>query len=91
MYFPWNWEFGSVLSKLRNFGGGGVETPHPPPHRTPQPPVARSLNRLHEISIRILRSWVRASFYTYIRAHEMSNKLQHNHGDVTNRPIMDNF
>jgi hypothetical protein len=25
MYFPWNWEFGSVLSKLRNFGGvGGV-------------------------------------------------------------------
>jgi hypothetical protein len=20
MYFPWNWEFGSALSKLRNFG-----------------------------------------------------------------------
>jgi hypothetical protein len=24
MYFPWNWEFGSALSKLRNFGGRGV-------------------------------------------------------------------
>jgi hypothetical protein len=23
MYFPWNWEFGSAFSKLRNFGGGG--------------------------------------------------------------------
>jgi hypothetical protein len=23
MYFPWNWEFDSALSKLRNFGGGG--------------------------------------------------------------------
>jgi hypothetical protein len=22
MYFPRNWEFGSALSKLRNFGGG---------------------------------------------------------------------
>jgi hypothetical protein len=22
LYFPWNWEFGSDLSKLRNFGGG---------------------------------------------------------------------
>jgi hypothetical protein len=21
MYFPWNWEFGSALSKLWNFGG----------------------------------------------------------------------
>jgi hypothetical protein len=21
MYFPWNWEFGSVLSKLWNLGG----------------------------------------------------------------------
>jgi hypothetical protein len=24
MYFPRNWEFGSALSKLRNFGGWGV-------------------------------------------------------------------
>jgi hypothetical protein len=24
MYFPRNWEFGSALSKLRNFGGRGV-------------------------------------------------------------------
>jgi hypothetical protein len=23
MYFSWNWEFGSALSKLRNFEGGG--------------------------------------------------------------------
>jgi hypothetical protein len=23
MYFPRNWEFGSALSTLRNFGGGG--------------------------------------------------------------------
>jgi hypothetical protein len=22
MYFPRNWEFGSALAKLRNFGGG---------------------------------------------------------------------
>jgi hypothetical protein len=21
MYFPWKWEFGSALAKLRNFGG----------------------------------------------------------------------
>jgi hypothetical protein len=27
MYFPRNWDFGSSLSKLRNFGGGG----EPPP------------------------------------------------------------
>jgi hypothetical protein len=29
MYFPCNWEFGSALSKLRNFGGEGVEPPNP--------------------------------------------------------------
>jgi hypothetical protein len=28
MYFPWNWEFGSALSKLHNFGGA-VWTPTP--------------------------------------------------------------
>jgi hypothetical protein len=28
MYFPRNWEFGSALSKLRNFGGG-VNPPNP--------------------------------------------------------------
>ena len=31
MYFPRNWEFGSALSKLRNFGGGGFEHPKLPP------------------------------------------------------------
>jgi hypothetical protein len=31
MYFPRNWEFGSALSKLRNFEGGGLNTPNPPP------------------------------------------------------------
>jgi hypothetical protein len=31
MYFPRNWEFGSALSKLRNFvGGGGVNQSKPP-------------------------------------------------------------
>jgi hypothetical protein len=30
MYFPRNWEFGSTLSKLWNFGGGGVEPSKPP-------------------------------------------------------------
>jgi hypothetical protein len=29
MYFPWNWEFGSSLSKLRNFGGRCLNTPNP--------------------------------------------------------------
>jgi hypothetical protein len=29
MYIPWNWEFGSALAKLKNFGGGGVLTPKP--------------------------------------------------------------
>jgi hypothetical protein len=27
MYFPRNWEFGSALPKLRNFGVGGLGTP----------------------------------------------------------------
>jgi hypothetical protein len=29
MYIPRNWEFGSGLSKRRNFGGGGIEPPNP--------------------------------------------------------------
>ena len=31
MYFPRNWEFGSVLSKLRHFGGEGGLNPPPNP------------------------------------------------------------
>jgi hypothetical protein len=31
MYFPRNWELGSALSKLRNFGGGVFEPPQLPP------------------------------------------------------------
>ena len=31
MYFPRNWEFGSALSKLRNFGGGFEHPKQPPP------------------------------------------------------------
>jgi hypothetical protein len=31
MYFPRNREFGSALSKLRNFEGGGIEPPSTPP------------------------------------------------------------
>jgi hypothetical protein len=43
MYIPRNWKFGSALSKRRNFGGGGVEPPTPPPNATaPRPgPVQR--------------------------------------------------
>jgi hypothetical protein len=29
MYFPWNWEFGSALSKLRNLGGESLNAPTP--------------------------------------------------------------
>jgi hypothetical protein len=29
-YFPLNLQFGSTVSKLRNFGGGGFEHPKPP-------------------------------------------------------------
>jgi hypothetical protein len=31
MYFSRNWEFGSVLSKLRNLGGGSDEPSNPTP------------------------------------------------------------
>jgi hypothetical protein len=34
MYIPRNWEFGSVLTKLRNFGGGGMKLPNPPRYAT---------------------------------------------------------
>jgi hypothetical protein len=34
MYFPRNWEFGSALSKRRNFEGGGVDPPNPPRYAT---------------------------------------------------------
>jgi len=29
-YFPLNLQSGSILSKLRNFGGGGLNTPNSP-------------------------------------------------------------
>jgi len=35
MNFPRNWEFGSALSKLRNFGGEGVSSPKTPPLGAP--------------------------------------------------------
>jgi hypothetical protein len=31
MCFPRNWEFGSALSKIQNFGGGGFALPKHPP------------------------------------------------------------
>jgi hypothetical protein len=34
MYCPRNWEFGSALSTLRNFGGGGFEPHNPSRHAT---------------------------------------------------------
>jgi hypothetical protein len=47
MYFTRNWEFGSALSKHRNFGGG-VEPPKPPLgtplHKRPMPHICYSLN-----------------------------------------------
>jgi hypothetical protein len=39
MYFPRNREFGSALSKLRNFGG--FETPNPPPYATAESDLSR--------------------------------------------------
>jgi hypothetical protein len=30
MYIPQNWEFGPAFSKLRNFGGGGLNPPNHP-------------------------------------------------------------
>jgi hypothetical protein len=38
MYFPRSWEFGSALSKCRNFGGGGGLIPPKPPNRGPPLP-----------------------------------------------------
>jgi hypothetical protein len=43
MYFPRNWEFGSALSKLQNFGEGGFEPPTPPPLGT-SVVISRSLS-----------------------------------------------
>jgi hypothetical protein len=42
MYFPWNWVFGSALSKLRNFQRGGFEPP---------PPLGMPLNVFSALSI----------------------------------------
>jgi hypothetical protein len=35
MYIPRNWEFGSALANLRNFGGGGGLNPQTTPFGTP--------------------------------------------------------
>jgi hypothetical protein len=44
MYFPRTWEFGSALSKLRNFGGGGGLKPqHPPRYATVHRPFLAAL------------------------------------------------
>jgi hypothetical protein len=40
MYFPRNWEFGSALSKLQNFGGGGLKPQTPLRYATGCHPVA---------------------------------------------------
>jgi hypothetical protein len=58
MHFPWNWEFGSTLSKLWNvFWGEGVEPPKSPPRYATDPTrysvtavVLRTGKRLHCIS-----------------------------------------
>jgi hypothetical protein len=48
MYFRRNWEFGSALSKLRNFWVGGLNTPTPPPgYATAAQLLLRSLRVSH--------------------------------------------
>jgi hypothetical protein len=51
MYIPRNWEFGSALEKLRNFGGGeGVEPQTSPP--SVRPYVSESLFNRKELPIK---------------------------------------
>jgi len=50
-YFPRNWEFGSALSRLRNFGGG-LNTPNPPPPLGT--PVGTGLALILILNLRVL-------------------------------------
>jgi hypothetical protein len=59
MYFPWNWEFGSALSKLQNFGGGGVEPPNAPSVRHWSETVVRP-TKLHGVTSQTTRVVVTA-------------------------------
>jgi hypothetical protein len=68
MYFPWNWKFGSALSKLWNFGvyrgGGGFETPSPSVHQWfwRERVVMRAYNSHHDKNKDVMRyntgSWI---------------------------------
>jgi hypothetical protein len=54
MYFPRNREFESALSKLRNFGGGGLN-----PSNTPLgTPMRRKVLREGPMSWAVLSKWV---------------------------------
>jgi hypothetical protein len=56
MYIPRNWEFGSALSRLINFGGGGGMVEHPHPRyatdlkNPPPPPVSHTVPILSQTS-----------------------------------------
>jgi hypothetical protein len=51
MYFQWNWEFGSALSELRDFEGGGFEPTKPPsPFGTPLLNPTRQRGRQQHLS-----------------------------------------
>jgi hypothetical protein len=49
VYFPRNWEFGSTLSKIRNFAGGGVFEPPKPPFGTPLLTSEEGSSRSHHV------------------------------------------
>jgi hypothetical protein len=69
MYFPRNWEFGSALSKLRNFGGGGGFGT-PPNHPNGKP--LTELKRVFRVSHRLLS----ATFLT-VRRTQRDAILKH--------------
>jgi hypothetical protein len=54
MYFLRNREFGLALSKLRNFGGGGLNPPNPPRYATGVSQIHCTYSHLVLLSILIL-------------------------------------
>ena len=69
MYFPRNWEFGSALSKFRNFGGG-FEHPKPPP-------LGTSLTHTHveKVTVNFFTPWKIAFFIAIPRNQQASTVL----------------
>jgi hypothetical protein len=82
MYIPRNWEFGSALEKLRNFGG--FEHPNPLRYATPTPPpiweaLAKSLY-ITQQGCRTLRSVGRPEasllYFQVTRNQEMNPRIR---------------